>query len=99
MHRLGYTHAIARSSALILAAWFTGNASAEVFAPEVFSRAQPHVIPTEPAQSNGLQNARLQPEKDNTELASSRVRLNSHWISLPVKAPQQDQSLSPGLRF
>lgn len=99
MHRLGYTHAIASSIALILPALLTGNASAELFAPEVFGRAPQHVTTTEPAQRNNLHNARLQPEPENTELTSSKARLYDRWISLPVNAPQYDQPPPPGLRF
>ncbi len=99
MHRLGYTHAIASSIALILPALMAGNASAELFAPEVFGRAPQHVTTTEPAQRNNLHNARLQPEPENTELTSSKARLYDRWISLPVNAPQYDQPPPPGLRF
>ncbi|OHC27342.1 MAG: hypothetical protein A3J71_06700 [Pseudomonadales bacterium RIFCSPHIGHO2_02_FULL_60_43] len=99
MHRLGYTHAIASSIALILPALLAGNASAELFAPEVFGRAPQHVTTTEPAQRNNLHNARLQPEPENTELTSSKARLYDRWISLPVNAPQYDQPPPPGLRF
>lgn len=99
MHRLGYTHAIASSIALILPVLMAGNASAELFAPEVFGRAPRHVTTTEPAQRNNLHNARLQPEPENTELTSSKARLYDRWISLPVNAPQYDQPPPPGLRF
>lgn len=99
MHRLGYTHAIASSIALILPVLMAGNASAELFAPEVFGRAPQHVTTTEPAQRNNLHNARLQPEPENTELTSSKARLYDRWISLPVNAPQYDQPPPPGLRF
>jgi len=99
MHRLGYTHAIASSIALLLPALLAGNASAELFAPEVFGRAPQHVTTTEPAQRNNLHNARLQPEPENTELTSSKARLYDRWISLPVNAPQYDQPPPPGLRF
>ncbi|MGG5872199.1 hypothetical protein [Pseudomonas peli] len=99
MHKLGYAHAIATSSALILAALLSSNVSAEVFAPEVFSHAPLHTTTAEPAQNSNLHNARLQPEKNNTELASSAAPLNSRWISLPAKAPQLEQPPPPGLRF
>lgn len=99
MHRLGYTHAIASSIALILPVLMAGNASAELFAPEVFGRAPQHATTTEPAQRNNLHNARLQPEPENTELTSSKARLYDRWISLPVNAPQYDQPPPPGLRF
>ncbi|HZX15862.1 MAG TPA: hypothetical protein VFF22_03215 [Pseudomonas sp.] len=99
MHTLGHTHALPSSIALILLALLAGNASAELFAPEVFSRAPQPATTAEAARSSNLHNARLQPEKDHTELARSTVRLNSRWISLPVKAPQHDQSPPSGLRF
>lgn len=99
MHRLGYIHAIASSIALILPALLAGNASAELFAPEVFGRAPQHATTFEPAPRNNLHNARLQPQPANTELTSSKARLNDRWISLPVKAPQYDQPPPPGLRF
>ena len=100
MHKLGYAHPIVTSSALILAALLSSNASAELFAPEVFSHAPLHTTTAEQMPSNSnLHNARLQPEKDNTELASSAAPLNSRWISLPVKAPQLEQPPPPGLRF
>lgn len=99
MHRLGYAHPIATSSALILAALLTGSASAEVFAPDVFSHAPLHVPIAEAAQNSNLHNARLQPEKNKAELAGTAALLNSRWISLPVKAPEHDQPPPPGLRF
>lgn len=99
MHRLGYSHAMARNSALILAALFTGSASAEMFAPEVFSRAQQHTKTAESAENNDLHNARLIPKTEDTERASSLAHSNSNWISLPVKAQQQDQPPTPRLRF
>lgn len=99
MHRLGYTHAIASSIALILPVLMAGNASAELFAPEVFGRAPQHATTTEPAQRNNLHNARLQPVPENTERTSSKARLYDRWISLPVNAPQYDQPPPPGLRF
>jgi hypothetical protein len=99
MHKLGYAHPIVTSSALILAALLSSNASAELFAPEVFSHAPLHTTPATPAQNSNLHNARLKPEKNNTELASSAAPLNSRWISLPVKAPKPDQPPAPGLRF
>lgn len=99
MHRLGYAHAMARSSALILALVLTGSASAEVFAPDVFSDAQQHAQTAEPAKSNDLHNARLPSATENTDHTSSSARPSSQWISLPVKAPQQDQPSAPRLRF
>ncbi|MDF3196722.1 hypothetical protein [Pseudomonas sp. 1928-m] len=98
MHRLGYIHAMASSIALILLTLLAGSASAELFAPEVFSQAPLYAPTAEPDESNGLYNTRLLPETESTEPASSQARLNSHWISLPVKAPQHDQP-PPGLRF
>lgn len=99
MYRLGYIHAIASSIALILPALLAGNASAELFAPEVFGRAPQHATIAEPAPRNNLHNARLQPQPEKTELTSSKARLYDLWISLPVKAPQYDQPPPPGLRF
>lgn len=99
MHKLGYPHPIVTSSALILAALLSSNASAELFAPEVFNHAPLHTTTAEPTQNSNLHNARLKPEKNNTELASSAAPLNSRWISLPVKAPEPDQPPAPGLRF
>lgn len=99
MHRLGYIHVIASGIALILPVLMADNASAELFAPEVFGRAPQHVTTTEPAQRNNLHNARLQPEPENTERTSSKARLYDRWISLPVNAPQYDQPPPPRLRF
>ena len=101
MHRLEYAHTMACSSALILAALFNGNASAEVFAPDVFNGAQQYATPIEPVESDNLHAARLQPETDESEHSSSMAQPSSHWISLPVKAQQYapPASPSPGLRF
>lgn len=99
MHRFGYVQPIFTSSVLILAALLSSNASAELFTPEVFSQAPLHTTTAETAHNSNLYNAKLKPNKDNTELASSLARPNSRWISLPVKAPKNDQLPSPGLRF
>ena len=99
MHSLGYAHAVARISALILAIVFTGSASAEVFAPDVFSHAQQHAKTAEPTKNNDLHNARLPSAAEKTDHTSSTASQSSQWISLPVKAPQQDQPSTPRLRF
>lgn len=99
MHRLGYTRAMTRCSTLILAALLSGSAYAEVFAPDVFSRAPLHAPSAAPGESDDLYNARLQPETESATPANSTERPGNRWINLPVKAPQNDEPALPKLRF
>jgi len=99
MHRLGYTRAMTRSSALILATLLSGSAYAEFFAPDVFSRAPLHAPGAAAGERDDLYNARLQPETESATPANSTERPGNRWINLPVKAPQNDEPALPKLRF
>lgn len=99
MHRPRYLHAIARSSAMLLATLLTGNAYAEVFAPGVFSHEPQPAPTTKPAERNDLYNARLRPTAEEPERTSSIPLPSNRWISPPEKAEQPDEPSRPKLRF
>lgn len=99
MHRPKYTYAIARSCAMILTVLLTGNAYAEVFAPEAPNHQQQQAPTIKPAELNDLYNARLWPVAEETGRANSIPLPNSRWISTPVKAEQGDEPPLPKLRF
>lgn len=99
MYRLGYTRAMTCCSALILATLLSGSAYAEVFAPDVFSRAPLYAPNAAAGERDDLFNARLQPETESATPANSTELPGNSWINLPVKASQDDEPALPKLRF